>query len=101
MQDRYEETDNSGAAIVCQHVAEKGCPILLAIRDEPIEPTDSGWQFLCGSDEHEDESKFQVWSVREVTEFEPSLNELVDLPAGSSISRVSAEAPWKIDESTS
>ena len=96
MKDSYELTDDSGAAIVCQHVAAKGCPILLAFKNAPIEATDSGWQFLCGSDEHQDESKFQVWSCREITEFEPSINELGDLPVGSSISRVSPEAPWRI-----
>jgi len=100
MKDSYELADGSGAAIVCQHVADEGCPILSAFKDAPVEPTDSGWQFLCGSDEHQDESKFQVWSRREITDFEPSLNELVDLPVGSSISRVSPEAPWRIHEST-
>lgn len=96
MEDRHEKTDDSGAAIVCHHVAAKGYPILVAFRDEPIEPTDSGWQFLCGSGEDEEESKFQVWSVREVTEDEPSLTELIDLPSGTSLSRVDREGAWKI-----
>ena len=96
MEDRYQETDDSGAAIVCQHVAEKGFPILLAFRDAPIEAVDSGWQFLCGSGKDEDEGKVQVWSLREVTELEPSLTELVDLPPGTSISRVSVGTLWEI-----
>ncbi|MGH9967127.1 MAG: eCIS core domain-containing protein [Pyrinomonadaceae bacterium] len=44
------------------------------------------------------QSKFRVWSVREVTNLEPSLTELVDLPPGTSLSRLSAGAPWKIRE---
>lgn len=95
MKHASELTDDSGAAIICSHAAS-GHPILLAIRDLPIEPADSGWQFLCGSSKHEDESAVQVWSVREVIETDPSLVYLVDLPPGTSLSRTNRHKPWEV-----
>ena len=100
MKDSYELTDDSGAAILCNHVAEGRLPILLATKDEPIEPTDSGWQFLCGSDEHDDKSNFRVWSVREVTELDPSLTQWVDLPPPTSLFRSNVGESWKIEETS-
>lgn len=56
---RMRPEDALKAAMVCVHVA-RGAPILRAIRDEPLEEADSGWQFLCNSGEDEREAEAQV-----------------------------------------
>lgn len=85
--------DMSGAAIVCVHVAEEGKPILLGFKDEPTEPVDSGWQFLCGHCEELVEAR--IWTVREILQCEPTLRVLWAEPPGTVLSRTSAAAPWK------
>jgi len=84
----------TGAAIVCSHVARDGYPVLLAKRDDPMDPDDSGWQFLCGSGVHEDEQLAQVWAVSEVVEKEPTLKGIIGSPVGSKFVRRDKTSPW-------
>lgn len=88
--------DSSGAAIICGHVAIDGLPILRAIRDEPAEPPDSGWQFLCDCGEDEDVDRGRVWSVNEVIKCEPTLAGLTDLPPGTELARKDRDSPWRV-----
>lgn len=90
-----EKTNDSGAAIICPHVAKLGYPILRADRDEPTMPVDTGWQFLCNSADVEEESEAEVWALSEVLEFEPSLGEFADYPPGTTIIRDSQNSPWR------
>jgi hypothetical protein len=91
-----KEGDDSGAAIVCGHVAKQQMPILRARRDAPAFPEDSGWQFLCNCGEDESESEAQIWSVNEVLQHEPTLKEFIDAPAGIVLTRPSPESPWQV-----
>jgi hypothetical protein len=83
------------AAIVCEHVAN-GCPILRAVKDEPLEPADSGWQFVCNSGVRENEETAKVWAVHEVLEVEPTLAAFIEKPAGTILERKSANASWEM-----
>jgi hypothetical protein len=82
------------AAIVCEHIANSGSPVLSAFRTESDEPADSGWQFFCGTgDENPDNAK--LWSVEEVLEFEPSLTPFIDEPPNVQIWRENVESAWR------
>lgn len=85
----------SRAAIVCAHVAKDGLPILSGIRTEPLEPEDSGWQFLCNSGKQEEETDAQVWLVSEVLALEPSLSSFINSPVGTKIHRPDQSAKWQ------
>jgi len=87
-------TCHSRAAIVCSHIAQHKCPILRAVRTEPLEPEDSGWQFLCSSGREENDIEAQVWLVNEVLGFDPSLSALINSPVGSKFSRSDKDAKW-------
>ena len=87
--------DRQCAAIICAHAASGSSPILLAERSEPEDSSDSGWQFLCGA-EDEEWSDAQVWSVQEVVDSDGTLAELVDMPAGTRISRPTASDSWEV-----
>jgi len=87
----------SDAAIVCDHVALFDEPILRAVRDEPLEEVDSGWQFLCGGDSHSTNAK--IWAVHEVLSREPTLAPFIDLPPGTSLWRESAQDEWNVESS--
>ncbi len=84
---------NAGA-IVCAHVAA-GEPILRATRDNPMDPDDSGWQFLCDSGADERIEDAQIWSVTQVAEREPSLLPFINSPVGTTMSRTDADSEWK------
>ncbi|MBL9008565.1 MAG: DUF2185 domain-containing protein [Myxococcales bacterium] len=96
---REKRIDDSGAAIVCEHIAEAGCPILRALRDEPVVDEDSGWQFTCGADGHTDETG-RVWSLSEVISHDDSLADLIQLPVGTSAVRARQDSPWQREHST-
>ena len=84
---------NAGA-IVCSHVVA-GEPILRAVRDEPMDAADSGWQFLCNSGADENIENAQLWSVTQVTERDSSLLTFINSPVGTTMSRADANSEWK------
>jgi hypothetical protein len=86
---------DSRAAIVCSHIAQGGFPILGAIRTEPLEPEDSGWQFVCNTGNAEKESEAQVWLVSEVLSLEPSLSLHMNSPIGTKLSRLDKNSKWE------
>jgi hypothetical protein len=70
-------------------------PILLAVRSEPLEEVDSGWQCLCNSVLDESLSGAKVWLVEEVLEIEPSLAPFIHLPPGTNLIRESPQDRWR------
>lgn len=83
------------AAIVCVHVATRDRPILLAVRDAPQDPADSGWQFLCSLDNTNDVDSAQVWLVEEVLALDPTLSKWIDSPIGTTLKRINNEGSWE------
>ncbi|MGI8908475.1 MAG: immunity protein Imm33 domain-containing protein [Candidatus Sumerlaeaceae bacterium] len=91
-----EELQDSRAAILCTHVARERLPILRAIRDEPETEEDSGWQFHCGLDCHDNPDDAEVWLVFEVLNYDPSLNKIITCQHGSVATRSSEAESWSI-----
>jgi hypothetical protein len=87
---------NAGA-IICSHVAA-GEPILRATRDNPMDPDDSGWQFLCdsGADERIEDAK--IWTVTQVTEHDPTILQFINFPIGTTMARPDANSEWQASE---
>ena len=83
------------AAIVCGHIA-KGAAINLAMRTEPVDFGDSGWQFLCGLG-NESTSESQVLAIDEVLKKEASLRPYINLPVGTVIRRSLLQNDWSVD----
>jgi hypothetical protein len=83
------------AAIICNHVANEGYPILYASRTEPLEPEDSGWQFLCNSGKEENETDAKVWLLKEVLALDPSLSVFINSPVGTKICRKDKNSEWQ------
>ena len=94
---RTNHHDESGAAIVCSHVARLGYSILYAHRDAPMEAVDSGWQFLCsGEPNHADDVVGGcVWSINDVLRTEPTLRPMLRHPIGTWLARPNSSAPWE------
>lgn len=88
--------NDTGAAIVCEHIALEKLPILYAKRDEPLSSEDSGWQFLCNSGKEENEEKAQVWAISEVLALEPSLVEYIEKLPGTMIFRKNINDTWTL-----
>jgi len=84
------------AIIICDHIAVKGLPILLAIRTEPTCNEDSGWQILCNSGQLEKEENAQIWKLIELLDYEPSLAPYITLPPGTVLRRGSETATWAV-----
>jgi hypothetical protein len=88
------------AVIVCSHIANKHYPILRAVRTEPLEPEDSGWQFLCNSGEVEIETEAKIWLVSEVLGHDPSLSALINFPVGAKLVSIKVRNGQKKSEIT-
>lgn len=82
------------AVIVCSHVAQGIHPVSVAVRDEPLDEADSGWQIRCDVEQHGGDDPAQVWGVYEVLELEPSLAEFVDCVPGTRLMKSKVSSKW-------
>ncbi|MBI2392837.1 MAG: hypothetical protein HYV09_24845 [Deltaproteobacteria bacterium] len=62
--------------------------ILLAVHDE-----EGDWQFLCGG-EHPEGDHPRVVGLNHVTEADPSIREVMDMPPGWLAERTAVGAEW-------
>jgi hypothetical protein len=85
---QFKESENT-ATFVCEHVFKRENPIHYVSHDAE----DSSWQFLCGSEGH-DVSKVKVISLKQVTEIDPSINELYEMPLGYGAERETTKNKW-------
>ncbi|HWY41115.1 MAG TPA: DUF2185 domain-containing protein [Chthoniobacterales bacterium] len=90
----YEKLKRS-AAILCKHISYPDRPILRATRELPVEPEDSGWQFLCGVERHDDASSEAVWALEEVAALDTTLRSLLDSEPRMSFERSTVDTPWR------
>jgi hypothetical protein len=97
MPEQHFAKQDRRAAIVCSHVALGQCPILRAVRDEPLVPEDSGWQFLCGLVGEEDPASAKVWLVMEVVGYDGSLAQFIESPPGTVLTRPDAFSHWTVN----
>lgn len=89
----YDDIAGCGA-IICRHVAYPDVPILRATRDEPLQPEDSGWQFLCGVTGHTS-ADGRLWRLDEVVKLDRSILDILENAAGTSFARDSMNGPWR------
>jgi len=75
--------------ITCSHVTEEKAPILYVSHDED----DGMWQFLCGSGKHE-EHHAKLGALIELSNIDPTINQLYELPVGFCAIRETVEKPW-------
>ena len=81
-------------ALVCPHVQTGERAVAWAIRNEPVGPMDSGWQFLCTPGEMGDVRAFGTWTIARVVEEEPSLGPHIDSPLGTTLQKEPGLARW-------
>ena len=85
---KFKEPANT-ACFVCDHVAYKTRPILYTTH----EAEDGAWQFLCGFKDHS-EANIKIISLKQVTEIDPSINDLHAMPLGAGVERRSINDKW-------
>jgi hypothetical protein len=89
----YEDIKRS-AAIVCKHISYPERPILRATRDVPVDPADSGWQFLCGVADHRN-IRGAIWALEEAACLDASLREILDAEPEVSFKRSTLGGSWR------
>lgn len=78
-------------AIVSAKVRAEGWKIGYGVRGEPTREGDSGWFFGAGSETDDyvnDANNLELWKIGSVLMYDPALNELINVPYGTSIIRV-------------
>jgi hypothetical protein len=68
-----------------------------------LEPTDSGWQFLCGLEVGHNFDDAAVWLLEEVGALDPTLRQILDVEPNKcfeqpSVERPSREVPYERGE---
>lgn len=84
------------AVVISEHVANKTLPAAVAVRDDPVDEADSGWQVLCDSGQPEFDYLAKLWSLENLLALEPSLRECVHLPAGTRLERDRDSGAWRV-----
>jgi hypothetical protein len=79
------------AVITLKSIVSGDKPILYVTHDAD----DGGWQFLDGSLVSEKDAS--VVLLEEITQIDPTVLELADLPLGSFASREAPSSPWQRD----
>lgn len=85
---KFKEAENT-ACFVCDHVLSKQRPILYVAHDKE----DSSSQFLCGQDDHT-EANAKIISLKQVTEIDPTINDLYEMPLGIGAERKNIKNKW-------
>lgn len=75
------------AAFVCSHVFSHTRPVRLVTREG------GEWQFLCG-EEHPEHEIPHVVGLNHILEFDPSLEEILDLPNECEAERAAQGSVW-------
>ena len=86
----YFKEPESTACFVCNHVMNKERPILYVAHDSD----EGSWQFLCGFDDHSDDSA-RIISMKQATLIDPSINALHEMPEGIGAQRASINDRWE------
>ena len=76
------------AAFVCSHVFNKTAPVLLVSKEG------GDWQFVCGAI-HNPGDNPRVVGLNHLTDDDPSLNEILDLPDDWEAEREAPTSPWR------
>jgi len=79
--------DRSETASVCGHIARDRSRIGFAFRDPPTGTVESGWRFVCNTGLEEREDDGEVWTLAQVLEHEPTVQELLNSPVGTALVR--------------
>jgi hypothetical protein len=74
--------------ICCGHVFRRERKVRLVGRES------GGWQFMCGGVDHHSSKDGHWVMVGVLLEFDPSLDQLADLPPGSEAERQDTNLPW-------
>ena len=82
------------AAVVCTHIRKDKLPILQCLRGDSDDAVDSGWQFHCGVLNHENTASGEIWALREVVDFEPTILEFVNDRPGTFADRKDGKSRW-------
>ncbi|MCL2120774.1 MAG: hypothetical protein FWH28_00810 [Clostridiales bacterium] len=83
-------SDPEGLAVfACEDVFYGGAVILYVCHS-----LDNLWIFQCGEEHQDDDAVFL--SLQQILDFDRSIMELADLPAGKQAKRPSRGAPWDI-----
>ena len=76
-------------AYICSHVFDASRPVLLVSRE------DGDWSLMCGDGHDFDRDLPKVVGIGHLLERDPSLNDVVDLPAGFEAERPAVGEPWE------
>ncbi len=99
---KFKEAKNT-TCFVCNHVLNKERPILYAsysyIDDVYVDfssgQADTSWQFLCGKEDHTDDS-IRIIGLEQATKIDNTINKVYPLSPGFCAKRKKVSGDWKV-----
>ena len=86
---RFSEPENT-ACFTCNHVLSDHSPILYVSHSAE----DGAWQFMCGQNDHT-EANAKIVSLKQITQIDPSINDLFKMPLGVGAERDNFGEKWR------
>ena len=87
---KFKEPENT-AVFTTVDVLKGSKPILVVTHDTE----DGGWQFLTGETNLKQEDA-RIVSLKEITDIDPTINDLFEMPIGVGAQRTAVGANWQI-----
>jgi hypothetical protein len=85
-----------GGCIASDKITVDGEPVRFMERGEPQADEDSGWVFMAGTESDEyanDASKFEVYDINTIANYDPDIVPLLGAPPGSTFERRNNDGP--------
>jgi hypothetical protein len=91
-----------GGCIASDKITVDGLPVMFMYREKPIDPVDSGWRFLSGTESDEfmaDPSNHNVFDVNTIANYDPTIVIFLDAPIGAAFEKKTSESQFeKVEE---
>ena len=82
---------NRGSCYATDEITVKGNLVGFMYREQPDNPTDSGWRFFAGTESQEyvdDPNNLAIYDVNTIANYDPEISPLLDAPIGSAFERM-------------
>lgn len=83
-------TPGRGSCVATDLITVEGRPVGFMYREEPSEPTDSGWRFTAGDepqDYMDNPDNLELYDVNTISNYDPEIIPFLDAAIGSAFER--------------
>lgn len=88
-----------GACMATDMITVEGLKVGFMYRDEPYQPSDSGWRFFSGTEDQDyvdDPENSMLYDVNTIANYDPAIIPYLRLPVGTELERVDGSDKFNV-----